>query len=174
MSVLNEFKKFAVRGSIVDLAIGFTVGSAFTSIARSLVDDLLMPPIGLMMGRANFDDLFLILKQGPEVSAPYVTLEAAREAGAVTLNYGSFMNSVLAFLIVALVMFLIIRSLNRIDEELEEHFGEGKAEPEEPAEKKCRFCRSTIAFRAIRCPHCTSELIGADAQGPASTGPLRS
>jgi large conductance mechanosensitive channel len=168
MSLLNEFKKFAMRGSIVDLAIGFTVGAAFNTIAKSLVDDILMPPIGLLMGRADFADLFLVLKEGPEVPPPYRTFAAAKSAGAVTLNYGAFINSIVAFLIVALAMFLIIRSLNRIDEELDEHFGESKVQPEEPTVKKCHFCRSTIAYRAIRCPNCTSNLVDGNTPLPAA------
>ena len=159
MTLFREFSRFARRGNIMDLAIGFTVGAAFNSIAKSLVDDILMPPLGLLLGRADFAGLFLVLSPGPDMPPPYPTLAAAESAGAVTLNYGAFINSIVAFLIVALVMFLIIRGLNRIDEELDEHFGEDKAQPEEPTEKKCRFCRSIIAYRAIRCPRCTSNLI---------------
>jgi large conductance mechanosensitive channel len=162
MKVVGEFKKFAMRGSIVDLAIGFTVGTAFTTVARSLVDDLLMPPIGLLLGQADFTDLFLVLQAGSE-PGPYKTLDAAQESGAVVLAYGSFINSVVAFLIVAVAMFLIIRSLNRIEEELDERFGEEEIVLEKPSLKKCRFCWSTIPDRAVRCPHCTSRL---DTGGP--------
>jgi len=158
MSFLSQFKKFAMRGNIIDMAIGFTVGAAFSTIAKSLVNDILMPPIGLALGRADFSDLFLLLKGGTEIPPPYATVADAQAAGAVTLNYGAFINSIVAFLIVALAMFLIIRSFNKVEEELEEHFGEEQAKPEEPAQKKCRFCRSTIAYRAIRCPNCTSDL----------------
>ena len=167
MSLISQFKKFAMRGNIVDMAIGFTVGAAFSTIAKSLVNDILMPPIGLALGRADFSDLFWLLREGAEAPPPYATLADAQSAGAVTLNYGAFVNSIVAFLIVALAMFLIIRSFNRVEEELEEHFGEDKAQPEEPDQKKCRFCRSTIAYRAIRCPNCTSHLTE---EGPTATG----
>ena len=104
MLVLQEFKKFAMRGSLVDMAIGFTVGAAFTTVAKSIVDDLVMPVVGLITGGADFSDLFLVLKVG-EKSPPYATLAEAQQSGAVTLNYGTFVNSVLAFLLVAIVMF---------------------------------------------------------------------
>jgi len=158
MRVLGEFKKFAMRGSIVDLAIGFTVGAAFNSIAQSLVDDILMPPIGLLLGNTDFANLFLVLREGTETAAPYATLIDAQAAGAVTWNYGSFISNVVAFLIVAVAMFVVIRSLNRIEEELDEHFGEEDIVTEQPLYKKCRFCWSTIAHRATRCPNCTSDL----------------
>lgn len=168
MSLLNEFKKFAMRGNIVDMAIGFTVGAAFSTIAKSLVNDVLMPPIGLLMGRADFADLFVLLEEGTESAPPYATLADAQSAGAVTLNYGAFINSVIAFLIVALAMFLVIRSFNKVEDELEEHFGEEKPAPEEPAHKKCRFCRTTIAYRAVRCPNCTSHLTEGETPAPAA------
>ncbi len=171
MSMLNQFKDFAMRGNIVDLAIGFTVGAAFSSIAKSLVDDVLMPPIGLVMGRADFSDLFVLLQEGSETPAPYATLADAQQAGAVTLNYGAFVNNVVAFLIVALAMFLMVRSLHKIEEELSEHLGDDEDKPEEPAHKKCRFCRTTIAFRAVRCPNCTSQLTeGGEVPAPAPAG----
>lgn len=158
MSLMAEFKKFALRGNIVDMAIGFTVGAAFTTIAKSVVNDIIMPPVGLLMGRADFSDLFWLLKAGEEQLPPYATLADAQEAGAVTVNYGIFVNNLIAFLLVALVMFLIIRSINRLDEEMEEMFGQEKAPPEEPSHKKCSYCRMQIPFRATRCPQCTSQL----------------
>ena len=168
MTVLGEFKKFAMRGSIIDLAIGFTVGAAFNSIAQSLVDDVLMPPIGLLLGHTDFTNLFVVLKEGAQTAGPYATLADAQAAGAVTWNYGSFINSVVAFVIVAVAMFVLIRSLNRIEEELDERFGEEeeKVLPEKPLYKKCRYCWSTIAHRAVRCPECTSDLSAPAAKAP--------
>jgi large conductance mechanosensitive channel len=165
MGMLDDFKKFALRGNLVDMAIGFTVGAAFTSVAKSAVDDLVMPVIGLFTGGADFSDLFLVLSEGAKAGAPYGTLRAAQEAGAVTLNYGLFVNAVLAFLLVAAVMFLVIRMMNRLEERLEAEFGDDAAKPDEPSQKKCPFCRTEVPYRAIRCPHCTSELERVAADG---------
>ena len=158
MSILNELKNFALRGNLVEMAIGFTVGAAFTSVAKSVVNDLIMPVVGLASGGADFSDLFIVMKPGVELTPPYTTLNAAQEAGAVTLNYGLFINNLIAFLLVAAVMFFVVRSFNRLEETLEQEFGDDAAVEEEPSQKKCRFCRTQIPFRAIRCPNCTSEL----------------
>lgn len=160
MSLLTDFKKFALRGNMVDLAIGFTVGAAFTTVVKSLVSDIIMPPIGLVTGNADFSDLFWVIDLPDEASVPsggFQTLQAAQDAGAVTINYGQFFNSCVTLIIIALAMFVIMRVVNRLDEELDERFGEVPPR-EEPTEKKCEFCRSTIAYRATRCPQCTSEL----------------
>lgn len=160
MSLIEDFKKFALRGNMVDLAIGFTVGAAFTTVIKSLVSDLIMPPIGLLTGNSDFSDQFWVLSlpEGTEEpSTGFQTLEAAQEAGAVTLNYGQFFNNCLALFMVAVAMFVIIRLVNRMDEQLDEAFGD-KPPKGEPSEKKCDFCRTAIAYRATRCPHCTSEL----------------
>ncbi|GAA6141912.1 large-conductance mechanosensitive channel protein MscL [Hydrogenophaga sp. 5NK40-0174] len=156
--MLADFSKFARRGNFVDLAVGFTVGAAFSTIAKSLVNDVLMPPIGLLIGRTDFTDLFWVLRSGPKADGPYVTLADAQAAGAVTLNYGVFVNSLVAFFVVALAMFFIIRMIQRAEERLDGMLDDGAPPPEEPLEKKCPYCRSTIAFRATRCPHCTSQL----------------
>lgn len=170
MSMLKEFGKFAMRGNLLDMAIGFTVGAAFTTVAKSVVNDLVMPVVGLFSGGADFSDLFIVLKPGEKAAPPYETLKAAQESGAVTFNYGLFVNSVIAFLLVALVMFLIIRAVNRAEERLEGAFGAEAAKPEEPANKKCRFCRTQIPYRAVRCPNCTSELEGPKpAEGQAAS-----
>ncbi|RMF42319.1 MAG: large conductance mechanosensitive channel protein MscL [Planctomycetota bacterium] len=158
MSVINEFQKFILRGNLVDMAIGFTVGAAFTSVAKSLVNNLIMPPVGLLLGGADFSDLFIVLRPGSEELPPYSTLKEAQEAGAVTLNYGLFINDTIALLIVAAVMFFLIRAINRIDEALDARLGTEKPAADVPSTKKCPFCRETIAYLAIRCPHCTSEL----------------
>ncbi|MCI0399189.1 MAG: large conductance mechanosensitive channel protein MscL [Chloroflexi bacterium] len=157
--MLESFKKFVIRGNVVDMAVGFTVGAAFATIARSLVDDMIMPAVSLLTGEVDFADRFWILKPGVEQPPPYTTLAEAQAVGAVTMNYGIFINNVLTFLLIALVMFAIIRSVTRVEEELEE-LAEEKKEPEaaEPANKKCPYCLSTIAYEATRCPHCTSEL----------------
>lgn len=157
MSFLEDFKKFALRGNLVDLAIGFTVGAAFSTVAKSLVDDIIMPPIGMVLGNADFSDLFVVLADGDKAAPPYSTLKDAQTAGAVTLNYGQFVNHVVALLLVALAMFLLIRLINRIDDQLDDYWGtEPNAAP--PSTKKCKYCRTAIDYQATRCPNCTSEL----------------
>lgn len=156
-SIFKEFKSFALRGNVVDLAVGFTVGAAFSTIARSLVDDIIMPPVGLLIGQTEVADMFWLLKEGTEQAAPYATLADAQAAGAVTMNYGLFINNILAFLIIALAMFFIIRSINRLENVIEEELGY-EDEQSEPTTKKCPFCISTIPRRASRCPNCTSAL----------------
>lgn len=159
MGWISDFQKFAMRGTLVDLAVGFTVGAAFSTVAKSLVDDVIMPPVGLLMGGTDFSDLFAVLREGAQ-AGPYATLAAAKAAGAVTLNFGLFVNAIIAFLVVALAMFWIIRLISRAEQAME---GEKPAAPEEPANKKCVFCQTTIPYRASRCPHCTSQLEGAKA-----------
>lgn len=158
--MFEEFKKFALRGNVVDLAVGFTVGAAFSTVARSLVDDIIMPPIGLLTGGADFADMFVVLQAGPDAAPPYATLADAQAAGAVTWNYGVFINNVLIFLIVALAMFYLIRLVNRLDQQMEEEFAPQKADegPKQPSNKKCPYCLQTIPYKATRCPQCTSHL----------------
>ncbi len=156
--ILNEFKKFAMRGNVVDLAVGFTVGAAFSTIAKSLVDDIIMPVVGLLTGQAEFSDMFWLLKAGSEAPPPYATLADAQAVGAVTVNYGLFINNVVAFLIIAVVMFLLIRAINKLDEEIEQELGFGQEVEGQPTSKKCPYCISTVPRRATRCPQCTSEL----------------
>ena len=155
--IFNEFKAFALRGNVVDMAVGFTVGAAFSTIAKSLVNDIIMPPVGLLTGEVEFADKYILLQEGVEVAGPYATLSDAQSAGAITINYGLFVNNVLTFLIIALVMFLIIRSINRLENAIEEELGY-EDEPVEPTTKKCPHCISTIPRRASRCPQCTAEL----------------
>lgn len=178
MSFTEEFKKFALRGNLMDMAIGFTVGAAFTTTARSLVDDLIMPPVGLLLGRNDFSDLYLLLAPGEGVP-PYASLAEAQAAGAVTLNYGAFVNSVIAFLLVAVVMFFIIKAVNRLDRRLEREAGAEETGSSEPENKKCPYCLSTVAAKALRCPLCTSYFDGVprtpgsigDAAAPDRPGP---
>jgi len=148
--VWKEFKEFALRGNVMDMAVGIIVGGAFTPIVKSLVDDVLMPPIGLLVGRVDVKNLFLVLRQG-SVPGPYATVDAAQKAGAVTLNYGSFLNTVVAFFIVAWVLFLVVKGINRLHHRQVE-------QPAAPTDKKCPYCFSTIPAPATRCPRCTSQL----------------
>lgn len=148
--MLKDFKEFAMRGNVVDMAVGIIIGGAFGTIVKSLVSDVIMPPVGLLLGGVDFSDLFVTLKEG-SVAGPYSTLAAAQEAGAVTVSYGLFVNSVISFLIVAFAVFLLIRGINNLTREEE-------AEPEEATTKECPFCRTEISINATRCPHCTSEL----------------
>jgi large conductance mechanosensitive channel len=144
--MLKEFKEFALRGSVVDLAIGIIIGGAFGKIVSSFVDDILMPPIGLPLGNVDFSNLFINLSGGR-----YESLAAAQEAGAATINYGLFISTVVDFVIVAFAIFLMVRQINRLKRKEEE-------EPAEPTTKECPYCLSTISIRATRCPHCTSDL----------------
>jgi large conductance mechanosensitive channel len=144
--MLREFREFAMRGNVVDLAVGIIIGAAFGKIITSLVNDILMPPIGLLLGRVDFSSLFVNLS-----GQPYASLAEARAAGAPTINYGAFLNTVIDFLIVAFAIFLLVRSINRLSRQWERA-------PATPNTKECPFCLSTIPLRATRCPQCTSAL----------------
>jgi large conductance mechanosensitive channel len=148
--MFKEFKEFAMRGNVVDMAVGIIIGAAFGSIVKSLVDDVLMPVIGLLMGNVDFANFFFVLKAG-KVPGPYATLAEAKAATAVTMNYGLFINSIVTFLIVAFAVFLLIKQINALKKE-------EAAPPAAPTTKECPFCLSTVPLKAIRCPHCTSEL----------------
>ena len=145
--MLKEFKEFAMRGNVVDMAVGIIIGAAFGTIITSLVSEVLMPPIGLLLGNVDFSNLFLVLKEG-KIAGPYTTVAAAKAAGAVTLNYGLFVNTVVNFLIVAFVIFFLIRSMNSMK----------KKEAPAATTKDCPHCLSAIPIKATRCGHCTSEL----------------
>lgn len=157
MKIFLEFKKFVMRGNLVDLAIGFTVGAAFTTVTKSLVNDIIMPPLWLLSGKADFSGQFIVLREGSNAPAPYITLADAQAAGAVTLNYGTFINNTIALLIVSAAMFLVIHMINKAEDSLESTFPD-RSSPKEPFNKKCRYCCSTIDIKASRCPHCTSNL----------------
>ena len=150
--MFKEFKEFAMRGNVVDMAVGIIIGAAFGAIVKSLVADVIMPPIGMLLGNVDFANLFLVLRQGAEVAGPYATLADAQAAGAVTINWGVFVNSVISFLIVAFAVFLLIRSINRMKRE------EPAPEPAAPTTKDCPFCFTSIPIKATRCPHCTSDV----------------
>ncbi|HEX9165387.1 MAG TPA: large-conductance mechanosensitive channel protein MscL [Gemmatimonadales bacterium] len=147
--MVKEFKEFIMRGNVLDLAVGVIIGGAFGTIVTSLVNDVIMPPIGLLLGSVDFKDLFVVLKQGA-TAGPYVSVAAAKEAGAVTLNYGTFINTIISFLIVGFSIFLVIKTANKMRAPA--------PAPAPPATKDCPYCRSAIAIAATRCPHCTSEL----------------
>ena len=148
--MLKEFKEFAMRGNVVDMAVGIIIGAAFGTIVKSLVADVIMPPIGLALGNVDFANLFAVLKQGA-AAGPYESLAAAQEAGAVTVNYGVFINTIISFVIIAFCVFLMIRSINKMKREAE-------APPAEPTTKECPHCFTTIPIKALRCPNCTTEL----------------
>jgi len=149
--MLKEFKEFVLRGNVVDMAVGIIIGAAFGAIVTSLVKDVIMPPIGLLLGNVDFSDLFILLQEGTPVS-PYATLADAQTAGAVTINYGLFINAVISFLIVAFVIFLLIRNINRLRRE------EEAPPPAEPTTQECPYCLSTIPLGAVRCAYCTAHL----------------
>lgn len=152
--MFKEFKEFAVKGNVVDMAVGIIIGAAFGAIVKSLVDDVIMPPIGLILGNVDFSNLYLLLRDGA-VAGPYASLAEAKKAGAVTLNYGLFANAVVSFLIVAFAVFLLVRAINRLKRE-----ETSAPAPVEAATKECPYCCSAVPIKASRCPHCTSELMG--------------
>jgi large conductance mechanosensitive channel len=152
-----EFRKFIMRGNALDLAVGFVLGAAFTTIVKSLVDDIIMPPIGLLLGGVDFSNLFVVMKQGAE-AGPYASLAAAKEAGAVTMNVGVFLNAVITFLIVGFAVFLVVRSINQLETRFEAKFAKEKPKPGDPTEKKCPHCLTTVPYKATRCSACTSQL----------------
>lgn len=145
--MFKEFKEFAVKGNVVDMAVGIIIGGAFGTIVQSMVADVLMPPIGLLLGGVDFSNLFLVLKGGQE-GAAYASVAQAQAAGAVTVNYGIFLNKVISFLIVAFAVFMLIKGINSLRRE----------EPASPTARECPYCLSSIALQATRCPHCTSEI----------------
>jgi len=148
--MIKEFKDFAMRGNVVDMAVGIIIGAAFGTIIKSLVSDVIMPPIGLLLGNVDFANLFVVLKEGASAGT-FATVADAQAAGAVTLNYGLFINTIISFIIVAFAVFMLIRKLNQLKKQEE-------AAPDEVTTKECVFCYSTIPINAVRCPHCTSEL----------------
>ncbi len=151
MGMVKEFKEFAMRGHVVDMAVGIIIGGAFGTIVKSMVNDVIMPPIGLLLGGVDFSNFFLVLKDGAKAASPYVALADAQSAGAVTISYGLFLNAVISFLIVAIAVFMLVRSLNALRRKEE-------VSPEEVTTKECPYCISTILLKASRCPNCTSEL----------------
>src|SRR5512136_2469501 len=148
--MLKEFKEFAMKGNVLDMAVGIVIGAAFGTIIGSLVADVIMPPIGLLLGNVDFSNLFWVLKEG-KVAGPYASLAAAKAAGAVSMNIGVFINTVINFIIVAFAIFFMIRSVNQLKRK-------EQAPPAAPTTKDCTHCFMAIPIKATRCPHCTSDL----------------
>ncbi|WP_263788415.1 large conductance mechanosensitive channel protein MscL [Salinibacter grassmerensis] len=148
--MLEEYKKFAIRGNVIDMAVGIIIGGAFGTVVQSLVKDILTPSLGLLTGGIDFANLFFVLREGTP-GAPYTTLQAAQDAGAVTVNVGTFINAVVSFLIVSFAVFLLVRYINQLREP-----DEGPSPPK--TIKKCPHCVSDVPVQATRCPHCTSDL----------------
>ena len=148
--MFKEFKEFAMKGNVVDMAVGIVIGAAFGAIVKSLVSDVIMPPVGLLLGNVDFSNLFFIIKEGA-TAGPFSTVADAQKAGAVTLNYGLFLNSIISFVIVAFAVFLVVKSVNNLRRQEE-------IPPSAPATKECPYCKSAIPVKAVRCAHCTSEL----------------
>ena len=145
----KDFRDFIMRGSVVDLAVGVIIGAAFGAIVGSMVNDLIMPPIGLLLGNVDFANMFVLLKEGPKAPSPYASLAEAQAAGAVTLNYGLFITKLVTFVMIAFVVFMLVRSLARLRRD---------APAAAPDTRECPYCASTISLKATRCPNCTSEL----------------
>src|SRR5687768_4815411 len=162
--MFKEFKTFIMRGNVLDLAIAVVIGAAFGAVVKSLVDDVVMPPIGLAVGNVDFANLYVLLREGPKAPAPYASLAEAKAAGAVTLNYGIFLNTLLGFLIVAAAIFMIVKAVNRLS----------RAPTPPPNSKECPFCRNAIPLAATRCGHCTSQLDGGvSTLAPPGVSPIR-
>jgi len=151
--MLKDFKEFIMRGNVVDMAVGIIIGVAFGTIVTSLVRDIIMPPISLALGKVDFSNLFVLLKAGPTDKGPYLSLSQAQAAGAVTENYGNFINVVFIFLIIAFVIFLMIRAINNMRRR-----AEAPKAAAAPTTKDCPYCVSKIPIKATRCPNCTSAL----------------
>ena len=149
MSLLNDFKAFLMKGNVIDLAVGMVVGTAFTGMVKSLVDDVIMPPIGLLIGGVDFSNLFLTLKEGAKAAGPYATLAAAKDAGAVTMNIGLFINTLISLVIVGFAIFMVVKAISKLQKQ---------PQPADPTTKECPQCCTEIPLKASRCPNCTSEL----------------
>jgi large conductance mechanosensitive channel len=149
--MFKEFKEFAVKGNVLDMAVGIIIGAAFGTLVASFVSDVLMPPIGMLLGNMDFSNLYVVLHAG-SVPGPYASLAQAQAAGAATLNYGIFIDKVIAFLIVAFALFLVVRGMNRLKKKAE------ASAPPAPATKECPYCCSAVPVKAVRCPSCTSEI----------------
>ena len=150
--MLKDFKAFILRGNVLDLAVAVVIGAAFGAVVKSLTDDVIMPPIGLALGHIDFSNLFVVLKEGTKAPGPYATVAQAHDAGAVTLNYGTFINSIVTFLIIALCVFMIVRMVSKLS-----------AKPVPPPDnmKSCPRCTLSIPKAASRCPNCTSDVAAA-------------
>jgi len=148
--MFKEFKEFAMKGNVIDMAVGIIIGASFGNIVNSLVSDMIMPPAGMVFGKVDFANLFIVLQEG-KVAGPYSSVAAAKAAGAVTINYGIFINALISFMIVAFSVFILVRSINRLRRQEE-------AQAAAPATRECPYCLSVIPANAVRCGHCTSNL----------------
>lgn len=158
--LFQEFKDFILQGNAIDLAIGLIIGSAFGAVVNSIVNNLLMPPLGLLLGNVDFSDLYIVLRQGDQVLPPNATLTVAQEVGAVTFNYGQFLTDLISFILLGIGVFLIVRAINRLNEQaraVKEQLAD-EEEVAEPTEKECPYCHKEISIKASRCPYCTSQL----------------
>lgn len=153
MGMIKEFKEFAVKGNVIDMAVGIVIGAAFGTIVKSFVADVIMPPIGMLLGNVDFSNLFVVLKAGAEGATAFATVSDAQAAGAVTLNYGQFINTIISFLIIAFAIFIVIKQMNQLKKE-------EPAPVAEPTTKDCPHCFTTISIKATKCPNCTSALQG--------------
>ena len=151
---LDEFKTFAVRGNVIDMAVGIIIGAAFGKIVDSLVKDVIMPPFGYIMGKVDFTNMYLTLPNAKGEIVSYPSLSAAQEAGAITINYGVFINTLISFIFVAFAVFLMIKAINK----LKAATAKECEKVEEETTKTCPYCFSVVDKRATKCPHCTSEL----------------
>lgn len=149
-NMIGEFKKFIMRGNVIDMAVGIIIGGAFTKIVSSMVADILMPPLGLLLGKVDFSNWFVVIKEGAEKAGPYTTMEAAQAAGATTMNIGLFLNAVISFVIVAFCVFLLIKAINKLNTKEEAQVT--------ITTKKCPHCCTEIPLEATKCPHCTADL----------------
>lgn len=147
----KDFKEFAIKGNVIDMAVGIIIGAAFTSVVQSLVKDVLMPALGILMSNIDFANAYILLKEGT-TSAPYANLQAADEAGAVVIKYGLFINATISFLLVAFAVFMLVKYINKLKRP------EEKPQPEIPKVKECPYCYSEIPLKAIKCPNCISVL----------------
>jgi large conductance mechanosensitive channel len=149
--MLKDFKEFAMKGNVMDMAVGIIIGAAFGPIVGSLVGDVIMPPIGMLLGNVDFSNLFFVLKEGA-AAGPYASVAAAKAAGAVTINYGLFVNTIINFIIVAFAVFMMIKAMNKMKRE------QPAPAPAAPTTKECPHCCSSVPIKATRCGFCTSEL----------------
>jgi large conductance mechanosensitive channel len=149
--MLKEFKAFAMKGNVLDMAVGIIIGAAFGTIVSSLVNDIIMPPIGILLGNIDFKNLFLVIKEGAALAGPYLSIDDAQKAGAVTINYGRFINTIITFLIVSFSIFMMIKTLNAAKKKQIEA-------PAAPTTKLCSYCATSIPINAVKCPNCTSDL----------------
>ena len=154
-NALNEFKTFAMRGNVIDMAVGIIIGAAFGKVIDSMVKDVFMPPLGWLMGKVDFTNLYLTLPNSEGQIVKYPSLEAAQAAGAVTINYGLFINTLISFIIVAFCVFLLVKGMNKLQDLAKTKCEEA---PEECTTKECPRCFSTIDIKASKCPHCTADI----------------